>query len=311
MTSTTDACSTGTATVVSGRASASASPASARHSSAGGTSRRQRAARGTTLASVAQRREAHDVAGRPAARQGECRERERDDREAEQEDRRLEAHRRLRPSARSQSPSVLSVTWRARARRSAALSSSRRASSAEANARRSSALAVSISIRAPVSGSIERELARVGQLGLARVGDLDGEHVVPAGERAQRARPRRPLAAVRGLAEVGHDDDEARPARQPHDAAQPEGERVVGRRRAVRRDARRDRAAQRDERVAAAARRQHPRDRRAAREQRDATRAAHRQPADHLGDARGDVGLQPRRRSRTPSTPTRRAAPTS
>jgi hypothetical protein len=47
--------------------------------------------------------------------------------------------------------------------------------------------------------------------------------------------------------------------------------------------------------VAAPARREHPRDRRAARQQRDATRAPHGQPADDLGDAGGDVGLQPRR----------------
>jgi hypothetical protein len=52
VTSITDACSTGTATVASGRASARASPARARHSSAGGTIRRQRDARGMTLASV-------------------------------------------------------------------------------------------------------------------------------------------------------------------------------------------------------------------------------------------------------------------
>jgi hypothetical protein len=53
VTSITDARSTGTATVASGRASASTRPASARHSSAGGIARRARPVRAATAASVA------------------------------------------------------------------------------------------------------------------------------------------------------------------------------------------------------------------------------------------------------------------
>ena len=52
VTSTTEARSIGTATVASGRASAVTSPASARHSSAVGTARRQRGTRGITACSV-------------------------------------------------------------------------------------------------------------------------------------------------------------------------------------------------------------------------------------------------------------------
>ncbi len=53
VTSITEAFSIGTATVASGRASASTRPASERHSSAGGIARRARPVRPTTAASVA------------------------------------------------------------------------------------------------------------------------------------------------------------------------------------------------------------------------------------------------------------------
>ena len=115
-----------------------------------------------------------------------------------------------------------------------------------------------------------------GSSRLARVGDLDREHVVAAGERAERARPRRPLGAVRGLAEVGDDDDEPGPAREAHrrgaaraPSASAGGGAPSGATPAA------TRAAQRDERAAPAARRQQPRDGRAAGEQRDAAGAAH------------------------------------
>ena len=52
VTSTTEACSTGTATVVSGRASASTSPATDSASRADGTWRRQRASAGTARAAT-------------------------------------------------------------------------------------------------------------------------------------------------------------------------------------------------------------------------------------------------------------------
>jgi hypothetical protein len=53
VTSTTEARSFGTATVASGRASASARAASARHSNAAGSARRTRPVRGSTAPSVA------------------------------------------------------------------------------------------------------------------------------------------------------------------------------------------------------------------------------------------------------------------
>ena len=89
--------------------------------------------------------------------------------------------------------SVATSTCRARARRRWDLSSSRRASSAAANRRRNSALDESASTRVPRLGIDEHEMAGVGQLALARVDDLDREHVVRAGEAAERPRPLRTL----------------------------------------------------------------------------------------------------------------------
>ena len=55
----------------------------------------------------------------------------------------------------------------------------------------------------PVSASIERELADVGELVLARVADLDDEHAVALGDGGQLRQP------VERAAEVGDQDDQA------------------------------------------------------------------------------------------------------
>ena len=207
VTSITDAFSTGTATVASGRASAVISPASARHSSAGGIARRARPVRPATAASVAvagkrttyfagrlrASKSASSAAGMAARR--------------EQEQRGLEAHRRLRPRPRSQSASVVNSTCRARARRRCDLSSSRRASSAacepppQLRARRVGLEPL------PGLGIDERQMPGVGQLALTRVDDLDREHVVALRERRRArvasrsprgSRSRRPRGCGRG-----------------------------------------------------------------------------------------------------------------
>src|SRR4029077_1251301 len=83
---------------------------------------------------------------------------------------------------------------------------------------------------APGLGADEPQLARVRELLLARVADLDADHLVPTGDLEQRAAP------VTVAAEVRDDDDErtlagelaritergleARPCAARHDAAQ-------------------------------------------------------------------------------------------
>ena len=112
-------------------------------------------------------------------------------------------------SSRSQSPDVERTTWRtpidASDLRDACALGRRRPRRSGA---RSFALRVSTRSWRPVSGIDEPELARVRQLLLARVADLDGDDVVAAGELEQR-----PAPVVRP-AEVGDDDDERALARE-------------------------------------------------------------------------------------------------
>jgi hypothetical protein len=135
-------------------------------------------------------------------------------------------------------------------------------------------------------GVDDGQAADGGQLGLARVADLDGQHRVTCGEGAERARP------ARVLTEVGDDGDEAGLARDAPHAAQRVGQRVrlVD---AVRRDALAQDAAQRDDPGARPARRQQARAPGAEGHHRHAPGPAHGQVAEHERHALGDVGLQP------------------
>ena len=79
-------------------------------------------------------------------------------------------------------------------------------------------------------GIDEPQLARVGELLLARVADLDADHLVPAGDLEQRAAPVTVAAEVRDddderalageLARIAERGLEARPCAARHDAAQ-------------------------------------------------------------------------------------------
>ena len=108
-------------------------------------------------------------------------------------------------SGRSQSPSVESATWRTPAEASAATSARRSSAAAAANRSRSRRSPRVDAQLAPGLRIDEPQLADVGELLLARVADLDGEHGVPAGERAAgrhasragRGSPRRPPRATR------------------------------------------------------------------------------------------------------------------
>ena len=100
-------------------------------------------------------------------------------------------------------------------------------SSAAAAAKRSRSLRVA-RVDAKLASGLridEPQLADVGELLLARIADLDGEHGVPAGEPQQRRPP------VERAAEVGDDDDE-RPLRaSPSTSSSASAERAVARRR--------------------------------------------------------------------------------
>ena len=135
-------------------------------------------------------------------------------------------------------------------------------------------------------GVDEPEVADVGQLLLARVADLDRDHVVPAGELEQRAAP------VARAAEVGDDDDQRRaggrarrcaPSASPSEVAPPPSASGVAR--AARAAARAGRAA--------LARGQDVRLARAERDDAEPVAAPGRDVADRERDALGDVGLAP------------------
>ena len=94
------------------------------------------------------------------------------------------------------------TTWRAPTAASSVATSRRSASAAAAKRARSFSLRVSTRSCASGLRVDEPELAGVRQLLLARVADLDGDHLVPPGELEQRPAP------VAWAAEVGDDHDE-------------------------------------------------------------------------------------------------------
>ena len=210
----------------------------------------------------------------------------------EQPERRAEAHfglfRRKIASSRSQSPDVVSTTWRTPSDASVCARPRTLGGGGLGEAAAELRVARVDAQLAPGLGVDEPELARVRQLLLARVADLDGDDVVAAGELEHR-----PAPVVRA-AEVRDEHDERALARERVGAPDRLAERrradaLVGLRRVL---AERRRAA-RSGRAAPAGRAPSAGRRVAERDDAEPVAAARRDVADRDRDALRDVGLAP------------------